>query len=215
MDFSSSYPNKKVILISKLRRKMAQSEQEVENLRTLLEQHWLHCRHLESERAWFMSIYGAVAGGILAFIAKASDTNLCLNNFPLFYTLISFLIVLTFFGFFLTLRWAFTFEEHRERVEAILKKLKLSELKLNGKEVNLTMYIPREGFFKVFNAKILFPLFYLVVLIGVTLVLFLVIPAPAWIKWMSSAASIIALCLGVWWYFLPAEVKRRNEAGSP
>jgi hypothetical protein len=26
---------------------MAQSEQEVENLRTLLEQHWFHCRHVE------------------------------------------------------------------------------------------------------------------------------------------------------------------------
>ena len=191
--------------------------QKVENLRTLLEQHWFHCRHLESERAWFMSIYGAVAGGILAFIAKASDTSLCLNSFPLFYALISFLIVFTFFGFFLTLRWAFAFGEHRDRVKAILKKLKLDKLELSDKEkdvVDLTMNIPREGFFKVFNATVLFPIFYLVVLIGVTLVLFLVIPAPAWVKWMSLAASIIALCLGVWWYFLPAEVKRRNEAGG-
>jgi hypothetical protein len=212
MDFKSGYPDKKVILISKLRHKMAQSEQKFENLRTLLEQHWLHCRHLESERAWFMSIYGGVAGGILAFIAKASDTSLCLNKFPLFYALISFLIVLTFFGFFLTLRWAFTFEEHRDRVKAILEELELSKLKFNGKEVDLTMNIPREGFFKVFNAKILFPLFYLVVLIGVTLVLFLVIPAPAWIKWASFAASIIALGLGVWWYFF---IGRGKEAKNP
>jgi len=187
---------------------MAQSEQEAENLRTLLEQHWFHCRHLESERAWFMSIYGAVAGGILAFVAKASDTNLSLTNFPLFYALISFLIVFTFFGFFLTVRWAFAFGEHRDRVKAILKKLELSKLKLNGKDVDLTMDIPRVGFFKVFNATILFPLFYLVVLIGITLVLFLVIPAPAWIKWASFAASIIALCLGVWWYFLAAEAEK-------
>jgi hypothetical protein len=115
------------------------------------------------------------------------------------------------------LRWAFAFGEHRDRVKAILKKLKLDKLELSDKEkdvVDLTMNIPREGFFKVFNATVLFPLFYLVVLIGVTLVLFLVIPAPAWVKWMSLAASIIALCLGVWWYFLPAEVKRRNEAGG-
>jgi hypothetical protein len=158
---------------------MAQSEQEVESLQTLLEQHWFHCRHLESERAWFMSIYGAVAGGILAFIAKASDTSLCLNSFPLFYALISFLIVFTFFGFFLTLRWAFAFGEHRDRVKAILKKLKLDKLELRGKEVDLTMDIPRVGFFKVFNAKFLFPLFYLAVLIGVTLFLFLAIQAPA------------------------------------
>jgi hypothetical protein len=191
---------------------MAQSEQRVENLRTLLEQHWLHCRHLESERAWFMSIYGGVAGGILAFITKASDTNLCLNNFPLFYALISFLIILTFFGFFLTLRWAFTFEEHRGRVEAILEEL---ELKLSGKGVDLTMDIPREGFFKVFNAKTLFPLFYLVVLIGITLVLFLVIPASAWIKGMSLAASIIALCLGIWWYFFIGRGKEAKKADSP
>jgi hypothetical protein len=163
-----------------------------------------------------MSIYGAVAGGILAFIAKASDTNLSLNNFPLFYALISFLIVLTFFGFFLTLRWAFAFEEHRKRVEAILKKLTLNKLELSSKEkdVDLTMNIPRVGFFKVFNAKFLFPLFYLIVLIGVTLFLFLAIQAPAWIEWVSFAASIIALCLAVWWYFLVTEVERPNEAGG-
>lgn len=194
---------------------MAQSEQEVGNLRTLLEQHWLHCRHLESERAWFMSIYGGVAGGILAFIAKASDTSLCLNNFPLFYALISFLIVLTFFGFFLTVRWAFTFEEHRYRVEAILEELELSKLEYKGKEVDLTMSIPRKGFFKVFNAKILFPLFYLVVLIGITLVLFLVIPAPAWIRCMSSAASLIVVGLGAWWYFFIGKSKEAKKADSP
>jgi hypothetical protein len=186
-------------------KRVAQSKQAAENLRMLLEQHWLHCRHLESERAWFMSIYGAVVGGILAFIAKGLDTSLGLNNFPLFYVLISFLIILTFFGFFLTLRWIYAFECQRSRVNELAKVL--LPMSGGGTPSYLTIDIPEEGFFKVFSTKILFPLFYLVVLIGITLFLFLIIPDPAWINWMSLAASIIALCLGIWWYFLLKEAK--------
>jgi hypothetical protein len=188
---------------------VAQTKQKAENLPMLLEQHWSECKHIESERAWFMSVYGAIAGGILAFVAKGLDTNSVLNNFSLFYVLtFSFLIVLTFFGFFLTLRWIYAFECHRNRVGVILRELGFDKLTVKGKTVDLTMSIPPTGFFKVFSTKILFPLFYLVVLIGITSFLF-AIPdlAYPWIKWLSLALSIVALCLGVWWCFLLKKAK--------
>ena len=41
-----------------------------EDLRALLEQHWLHCRHLENERAAFMGVYAILTGGMLASMAQ-------------------------------------------------------------------------------------------------------------------------------------------------
>jgi hypothetical protein len=63
------------------------SEQEkLKNLRTLLEQHWLQCRHLESERASFMNVYGAITGAILAFVAYTGfQTGSLRGELPLYF----------------------------------------------------------------------------------------------------------------------------------
>ncbi len=195
---------------------MAPSGPRVEALRALLEQHWLHCRHLETERAWFMSIYGAVVGGILAFGATRLDAETDLGDFPLIYGLILFLVVLTFFGFFHTLRWIYSFEYHRGKVNELARALWLA----SGGEASFdpTMNIPAlsmvpgaiggwkmpgwlgkvNGFFKT---RYWFPLFYFIVLTGITLFLFLFIPAPVWLKGLSLAVWAVALWVGTGWYF--------------
>lgn len=100
---------------------MAQSKQKVENLRVLLEQHWDHCRHLESERSWFMNAYAAVIGGVSAFIIGRGVEDLAkLESLLTFKFLVAFLIGFTFFGFFHTVRWTYAFECHRQRVNKLI-----------------------------------------------------------------------------------------------
>lgn len=40
--------------------------------RVLIEQHWSHIRHIESERRWMFMAYGTVVGGSLFFLAQES-----------------------------------------------------------------------------------------------------------------------------------------------
>lgn len=176
---------------------MAPKVFEPESLRKLLEQHWLHCRHLERERAWFMSVYAAITGGVLVFMARngLQNFNGLEQRWPLY-----FLVVLTFFGFFLTVRWTYTFECHRERVNSfarlILSKLPEDELPPG---INPTMDIqPMElGKFtvrsktyeirKIFRTRYWFPAFYFIVLV----VLALISPPP--IKYWAIGCSLVAL----------------------
>ena len=125
---------------------MSQPESEkAENLRELLRQHWLHCRHIESERAWFMSVYAAITGGMLAYIFTGDAKEW----WPL-----SFLIFLTLVGFSLTLRWKQAFEHHQNQVEKTAKKLRITA----------NVKIPVKC--KILRTRYLFPSFYAVIFVG-------------------------------------------------
>ncbi len=122
------------------------------NLRTLLEQHWLHCRHLESERAWFMSVYAAITGGMLTYIFT-SDT---IQLWPL-----SFLIFLTFVGLLLNLRWIQAFEHHRRMTKETASKLGITA------EVD----VPARHIWRILRTRFLFPSFYFIILVGLIILL--------------------------------------------
>ena len=207
---------------------MVLSKQTTESLRTLLEQHCLHCRHIESERAWFMNIYAALAGGILTYGVNFFNNNQSADNFPLSYVLVlSFLTALTFFGFLLALRWIFAFESHRNRASKIVKLL-LPENEIEtpsalGMDISQIRLMPRlkngkkhhrlDTVDKIFSSiflgtRYLFPLFYFFVLIGVTLFLCFVIPACTWsYKWILFLIPLVALLLGVRWYISLKDAK--------
>lgn len=105
-------------------------DQTQENLGKLLERHWLHCQHLESERAQFMQVYAAIIAGIIVGYGYL----ISIDNPPIDKPIIDYLVLcillflvgLTFVGFFLTLRWAYSFECHREKVNEIASILWLS-----------------------------------------------------------------------------------------
>jgi hypothetical protein len=124
-----------------------QQDEQTENLRELLRQHWLHCRHIESERAWFMSVYAAITGGMLAYIFTSEVKDL----WPFY-----FLILLTLIGLLLNFRWKQAFEHHQEEAEAVANRL--------GAPVNLN--IPANWFWKIFGTRFLFLYFYALILIG-------------------------------------------------
>ena len=161
-----------------------------EDVRKLLEQHSLECRHLESERAWFMNVYALITGGILAFLAQMGLENLRELEPPWpFY----FLLLFTLLGFFLTTRWTYSFECHRARVNGFIKFI-WSRLPQNERppEVCPTMTIPDFRLWKfhiIFKTRYWFPAFYLLLLIG-SIFFF---DAPA--KWLAVGCSVVAFIL--------------------
>jgi len=172
-------------------------QEKAENLRKLLEQHWLHCRHLESERAWFMNVYMVAMGGVLTLIAFKGPVS------PLpFY----FLIWLTFSGFFHTLRWTYAFECHRKKVNELIRIL-WSETGVKT-PMDPTMDIPPmfivpERFQKVgelFRTRYWFPFFYFIILLGFVFYFIIADFSPLSV-WMAIAALVFASILGVRWYF--------------
>lgn len=126
---------------------MDQDSERGKNLRTLLELHWEHCRHIEYERLWFLITYVGVVATVLAFMKKPLPTM-----WPK-----GFLIALSFLGFILTIRWTYAFEQHRSRVRMIIKELKVGE--------GLDMDIPLKGFLVLAGrTRYLYPWIYILIL---------------------------------------------------
>ncbi len=132
--------------------------EEAENMRRLLEQHWLHCRHIESERAWFMNVYAIISGGIITYTFTTKPMELR----PIY-----FLMAFTVIGLLLAYRWSIAFDELRERVNTIIEYFGLKTvIDSKGKTASLTMDIPKNWFFKIFRTGFLFCYFYAIILVG-------------------------------------------------
>ena len=127
---------------------MSQPENEkAQNLRTLLEQHWLHCRHVETERAWFMNVYALITGGVVTYAFTTDKVNL----WPIY-----FLMAFTIIGLLLAFRWKHAFEYH-------MKKVKETATELG---ITVDLQIPTNCFWKIFGTRRLFIYFYCLVLVG-------------------------------------------------
>ena len=155
---------------------MAEEQIKAEALRNLIELHWQHCRHLESERAWFMNVYGAITAGVLTFMA-GKDAE---PSWPLY-----FLVVLTLFGFLHTVRWTFAFEHHRNRVNFFGGRI-LEDHTVMVNHNLLLMDIPKL-WLEVFRTRYLFPLIYFLVLV------LLVWVFEDWVRVMAISAIVIAV----------------------
>lgn len=97
---------------------LAQEKLKAENLRELLKQQWEHARHIELERSYLLMAYGAI---LAVFLAFGSGGEPILNLEPAW--LLIFLLNITFFCFFLTTRWTYAFECHREKANKIARLL--------------------------------------------------------------------------------------------
>lgn len=213
---------------------MQPDEQRAGNLRKLLEQHWVHCRHLESERAWFLNVYGIVTGGTLAYVARGYLASGSVTPSPLFY----FLIVLAFFGFFHTLRWTYAFECHREKVNELIRIMQ-SKPGVEP-ELDLTMDVPpmdimpsftkkdkekekekkkegerekqkppRKGVNEIFRTRYWFPLFYFIILVGFAIFFSTDSALSRGVAITASVLAFLALALGFRWYFSLRKIKEK------
>jgi len=179
---------------------MKQGIHDPENTRKLLEQHWFHCRHLESERAWFIKLYAVITAGVLFFEAQQGSRT----QWPLY-----FLIILTFFGFFLTIRWTHAFESHRDKVNNFAKIIGL------GSKIDPTMDIPsmeiplpkKLGKVKeAFRTRFWFPAFYLSVLV----LLAILLPSPP--QWVAIGCLGIAVPLQIGFVHSLRKIKEQEHS---
>jgi len=150
--------------VRKINKEITDQNQKI--LIALFERHWLHCQHVENERAQFMQVFAAIFAGFIVGYGYLVNTGTFVgDNLTFFATTISvllFLIMLTFLGFFLTLRWVHTFEWHRQRVSFIADELNPYEY------IDLTMKIPTMEtgkFSESLKTRYFFPSFYIVVLL--------------------------------------------------
>jgi hypothetical protein len=123
-----------------------QQEEKNKTLRELLRQHWLHCRHIETERAWFMNVFAIVTGGIIAYAFKDSKIEL----WPIY-----FLIAFTVIGLLLNIRWKQAFNHHRDKVKATVRKLGIRGI----------VWVPPAKC-KILSTGYFFIYFYAIILIG-------------------------------------------------
>ena len=114
------------------------------DLRALFEQYWLHSRHIENERAWFMSAYAAITGGVLTFVF--------LNDVVKWQPIV-FLVILTGIGYLINKRWIDVFEHYR----CLIKE--------TGKELGVEAKVDIQSY-KFLRIRFLFLLFYAIMFLG-------------------------------------------------
>ncbi len=144
---------------------MSEQESEIgQNLRTLLEQHALHSRHLENERTGLLFAYiastASITGGIYSLGATYLGTNARL--------LLIVPILLTLIVFSLTKRWSQAFEMHEQKMDNIIMRLGY---------LDYTMDVTANWFFKFFRTRRLFYAYY-VVMFGILVFLMFCLPPP-------------------------------------
>jgi len=84
-----------------------------ELLKSIYEQHWLHARHVEYERLWFMTAFIPVIGGLFTLLYLLSNGN---HVEPALWYLpfipLGIILIVCAFGYFLCLTWRAPFVEH-------------------------------------------------------------------------------------------------------
>jgi uncharacterized cupin superfamily protein len=93
-----------------------------ETLRTLLEQNWLHARHVEMERLHFINTYAII---LAALIALTGVTGLVLSWPVVFMS--AFVAFFSLLGIIVTYKLSAEFHNHLEKIESIVVALKARE----------------------------------------------------------------------------------------
>lgn len=84
---------------------------------TILEQNWLHARHVEKRRLWFTNIYVLILGGFLgAFIRGRATINKHLQL-----PLLAFLLILSIFGILFSIRCKQVFDSHTNKINEMME----------------------------------------------------------------------------------------------
>lgn len=164
-------------------------------LRALLDQHAAHCRHLETERYWFMNVYAVIVGGLsglMAYLRSMSATGLPEGWIH------CFVVALTLFGLLVTIRWTYAFEIHRARADRAADAL--GEF---ARDARPGLPFLRMGSMPLLlqwvQTKYLFPAFYVAVLLGLALFGWKcdLIPWGQAFSWVAFGLAVVA---GLLWF---------------
>jgi len=130
-------------------------------LLTILEQNWLHARHIENERLWFTNIYAIIVAGMIGILSINGFVNSSLMM-----TLLSiFLIYLSLLGIIATYKLSAEFHNHMNKIELIVERLKIKDY------MGLPLDRAEGGRWKFLRFTIAIYLLYILVIIGCFIVL--------------------------------------------
>jgi hypothetical protein len=174
----------------------------------------------------FMSSEGSKFPPLISLFAS---TNRRPSYIDLLFSPFSFLLILTFFAFFINLRWIYAFENHRERVDIIIKEIVKSTWPQEIGIPDLTMSIPKmkilpegvDNLNEFFRTRFYFPIFYFSILIY--LVLRLVVPFLPFRSFLTWSLAVIAILVFVvfplyslrrFFIFFPSENKKNCKSDT-
>ncbi len=141
-------------------------EKQAEFLKFLIEQNWLHARHVENERLWFTNIYFIVVAGILSYLGSSKMSM----SDPVFRYLTVFLLIFAILGAVVTAKLSAEFRNHVGKIALIFDEKAVDLKKYMGFPIN-------SGAWKYLKVRRTFLLFYLT-----TIVLWCVLLVLSFIK---------------------------------
>jgi len=100
------------------------SKKQAQVLICIIEQNWLHARHIESGRLTFTYLYFGFVAGILTYLGSTEQDLLV----PSYRVLIAFLLLFSILGLVVSLKLAAEFKNHIKKIQNILDE-KASDLK--------------------------------------------------------------------------------------
>jgi len=119
--------------------------------RSVLEQNWLHLRHVENQRMWFTNIYAIVVAGSLSFIGAQGTGSLR----PYFH-IIFFLWIFSVLGLLQTLKT-------NKEIAVLLDEIH-AMCALKGLKKHVEFSALRRGVWKIVSIRIIYIVFYSVLM---------------------------------------------------
>ncbi len=124
---------------------------QIELMKCIIEQNWLHARHAESNLLWYNNLYFSVVTAVLVYLGSSLA-----NPYSIIYNgLLMFLFLLSIFGFIITSKLSAEFGNHMDGIRKML----------NEKAIDLKDYMAfplNTGIWKHMKVKKLFKLLYVV-----------------------------------------------------
>lgn len=133
-----------------------------ELLKIIFDQHWLHARHVETERLALLSVYAVICSGCLAAFKEAFFTRDALGVHV-------FLILLALICLLACIKLGALFDEHTRRANNLFSKEVLP------KDVPTMLPLFPKGHWatwKIFRVRLLFPSFFLLCLFALLWIVF-------------------------------------------
>ncbi len=179
-----------------------------ELLKSIYEQHWLHVRHVESERLWFTNIFALIVAGLITLLGT-TGVGWSSSVFAIYAG--CFIIVLSMLGYFLCLTWRAPFLEHTTLASRILEDSGLKEYAPYTSKAHSRIKIGWITTHELF-------LYFYALMVGGGLFLLLYVGLEK-SYWWVSIILFVALCVlwrgtGILWRGLrKREVQYRKEMG--
>jgi hypothetical protein len=145
---------------------------------TILEQNWLHLRHIEDQRMWFTNVYGVIVAGTLAFVSQ--NAHIALDALRI---ILGFLLLLSVLGFGQTIKT-------NAEIGVILDKI--HEMCREKGFLDYVDFVKlRQGWRKIISIRRIYAVFYFVMIVFFLCLLFIL---PTFLQTTGAPSPDLKMC---------------------